>query len=94
VNEVETPDTAAMRDRARAEAELSELRPRDHAMLPRRQFGQRDVGAGMAETSAAGVLSLLRAQFVTNSASVWTPWCHRTRERRRLGDLRAATRQT
>jgi hypothetical protein len=36
VKEVETPDLAAIRDRARAEAECRELRPGHHAMLPRR----------------------------------------------------------
>ena len=41
---METPELAAILDRARAEAELRELRPRDDTMLPRGQFGQRNVG--------------------------------------------------
>ena len=39
VKEVETPDTAAVSDRASAEAQLRELRPGDHAVLPSRQLG-------------------------------------------------------
>jgi hypothetical protein len=36
VKEVETPDAAAILDRARTEAEVPELRDRHHAMLPSR----------------------------------------------------------
>ena len=43
VKEVETPDAAAGLDRA-APKPSPELRQRHHAMLPRRQFGQRNVG--------------------------------------------------
>jgi hypothetical protein len=46
VKEVETFDLAVVRSRARPEAQCRGLRPRHDAMLPRRQFGQRDVGCG------------------------------------------------
>ena len=46
VKEVQTSDANAVLDRARTEPELQQLRVRHHAMLPRRQFGQRDVGCG------------------------------------------------
>jgi hypothetical protein len=44
VKEVETPDLQAIRDGALIEAERQELQPRHHPVLPRRQFGQRNVG--------------------------------------------------
>jgi hypothetical protein len=44
VKEVQPPDLEAIRDRARVEPERHELHPRHHAMLPRRQFGQRNLG--------------------------------------------------
>ena len=44
VKEVERSDAAAVLDRARTEPERSELRRRDHTVLPRGQFGQQNVG--------------------------------------------------
>ena len=44
VKEVEAPGAAAVLDRARTQADLRELRPRDHTVLPGGQFGQFRVG--------------------------------------------------
>ena len=44
VKEVETPDLEAILDRLPTETERAELAPRHHTMLPRGQFGQRNLG--------------------------------------------------
>ena len=46
VKEVETPDATAIRDRVAVETRGAQLRHRDHAVLPRCQSGDQNVGCG------------------------------------------------
>jgi hypothetical protein len=72
VKEVETPNPAAILDRARTEAERYELRRGHHSMLPRGESGPRGVRWRLrtAERGATGIPSHLNAQFVTNNGPV------------------------